>query len=740
MSGFQAIKRQLLPLIKGLPIIIGFFVGALYLARQVVNYTPNTYQTIARIKLDNQKYGFSNNSLYSDFDVFSTENKIQAEAAVLNSPLLIGMALDSVDFSVSLFRKGKVKNTMLYDDSPIIISYDFVNTDLYNKDYFIRITDNHTFLLIDEDGEPLPFPETTLGEGLLLDGGVLKIEKNEAILAQRELQLSGEYIVHIFSKDGLIADVTDRLDIVEVDKELPIIRVVYKDQHPNKVADLANALCKTYISDYVTTKRQAAEQTVEFIDQKLIEVQDELHKTEIALEQYKAVNGVVNTRQETETGLRQISNLEVQLINLEMNETAVLELEEYISGGDYFNERSINFGFGDLLMTELVKKLKLWQDERIDLLVKYTPESSEVQSVDQKIEELKKYIVEAIKRNKVEIMTKKKEIEKSLGLVSKQFDGLSTREKELRILERNFSIQEQVYNFLSQKKIEASIAASANLAFHRIIQEAKAPTKPVAPNKTLITFVAGLFGIILAVAFIYLRKYARAKVTGRQDIERHSDLPLLGLIRNGNADSDFLGLAKTLQLKGQLNKGTILAISSTIDGEGKTYIANHLAACLSNTDMRIAIVSMEADDIHNSYELNDFLTTKQTITDSLTHLHIANTNALDLSAKLSLLKEQFDLVIIDTVASGIAIDGIEAMKLADISLYVIRSNKTSIDYLSHADRLVEEYQLENVQLILNDAHKASNYSGKFVGTRFRQQSIPGSIKLKISTYLNTYLR
>ncbi|MFK7756611.1 MAG: hypothetical protein AB8B53_06740, partial [Flavobacteriales bacterium] len=360
MSGFQAIKQQLLPLLKGLPIIAVFFIASLFIARQVVNYTPNTYQSIARIKLDNQKYGFSKNQLYSDFDVFSTEQKIQAEAAVLNSPLLIGIALDSLDYSVALFRKGKVRNTMLYDDSPILISYDFVNSELFDKDYFIRISKDQEYELIDENGESLGYQKTVLGEGLLIDGGVLKIERNEELLEKRNLQLEGDYIVRIFSRDGLIADVSSRLDIVEVDKEIPIIRVVYKDQHPKKVADLANRLCQTYIEDYVNVKSQAAEKTVEFIDKKLAEVQRKLHKTEIALEQYKAVNGVVNTRQETETGLRQISSLEVQLINLEMNEKAVLELEAYISGGDYFNERSINFGFGDLLMTELVKKLKLW--------------------------------------------------------------------------------------------------------------------------------------------------------------------------------------------------------------------------------------------------------------------------------------------------------------------------------------------------------------------------------------------
>ncbi len=179
MSGFQTTKRQLLPLIKGLPIIVIFFFTALFIALQVVNYTPNTYQTIAKIKLDNQKIGLSDNQLYSDFDVFSTESTIPAEAAVLNSPLLIGMALDSLDFSVAIYRKGKVKNTLLYNDSPILIQYDFVNPQLFDKNYFIHVTKTNFFQLVNEDGEALDTIKTAIGENLLLDGGVLKLEKTK---------------------------------------------------------------------------------------------------------------------------------------------------------------------------------------------------------------------------------------------------------------------------------------------------------------------------------------------------------------------------------------------------------------------------------------------------------------------------------------------------------------------------------------------------------------------------------
>lgn len=738
MNGFQNIKRQLLPLIKGLPIVVFTLLGALFIAQKVVQYTPNTYQTIARIKLDDQKYGFSNTALYSDFDVFTTENKIQAEAAVLKSPLLLRMALDSLDFSTSLYRKGRIRNTMLYGDSPIIVTYDFVNEQLFDKDYFIQVLDENQYRLVNEEGEYAGFETKALGVPTLLDGGLVSVSKNEATMASRDYQLSGQYILHVFSEQGLIKDISERLDVVEVDKEMPIIRVVYKDRHPKKVADLANALCNVYITDYVATKSAAAQQTVRFIDEKINEVQVELNRSEIALEQYKAVNGVVNTRQETETGLRQISSLEVQLFNLEMNEKSILELEAYISEGDYFNETAINFGFGDLLMTELVKKLKLWQDERIDLLLKYTEDSDRVLAVDQKILELKNYIREAISRNKAEIITKRTEIENVVAEASTQFEGLSTREKELRILERNFHLQEQVYNFLSQKKIEASIAASANLAFHRIIEEAVAPQKPVSPNGTLITFVSGLLGLMIGIAFIYLRKSGLARVTDRQDIERHTDLPILGLVRSGDDREDFMSVIKNLQLKGFLNSNTVLAVTSTVRNEGKTYVVEHLAQNLFQSGLSVAVVNMSEEA--NTEGVDSFLLNPEVNENGITVLSQPLPTQLNWKDRLAQLKTHFDIVVLDAPAAAVSVEGIDAMKCADASLYLVRANKTSVDYLSHAEQMKEEYVLENVLLLLNDAHRASSHSGVFVGTGFRSASNRLGLKLRLSNYFNTYMR
>ena len=250
------------------------------------------------------------------------------------------------------------------------------------------------------------------------------------------IKLTGKYLLKLYSKDKLINLVSEKLDVKAIDKEIAILRVVFKCGNPLMSATFVNEHCKTYIDDYVETKTLAAKTTAKFINNKLNEVSKNLEESERELEKFKGDYNVVNTSQQTETGLREISKLKLVLINLEMNEKTIQQLEEYISKGDYFDQEAVAFGYGDLLLTELVKKLKIWNDEKIDLLNKYKPEDPKVIAVNKKINEIKNYVNEAIKNNRTEVETRRAEINESLEKLNKQFDNLPEVERKIEILKK----------------------------------------------------------------------------------------------------------------------------------------------------------------------------------------------------------------------------------------------------------------------------------------------------------------
>ena len=750
MASYQNIKKQLLPLIKGLPVVIIIFIVSIFIAKKIIQYTPTMYLSVAKIKLDNQKYGASNALLYKDFDVFTSDDKIESEAELLGSHLLIKKALDRVQFDIAINRIGNIKNTSLYKNSPVDIEYNFIDAELFDVLFQLTITENNLLIKYRNNGVEVT-QNGRLNIAMNINGNQITINKNDPLIKLNNLELDGQYSFLIYSEEGLINKVKEQLDVKPIDKEMSVLRVVFKDQVSSKAADFNNALCETYIEDYIITKTYAANKTVGFIDVKLEEIGKDLSKAEQELESYKMKNDVVNTLQETETGLRQLSNLKVQLVNTEMNEKAILELEDYINNGNYFEETAINFGFGDLLMTELVKKMKSWNDEKQDLLIKYKKGSDQIIAVNYKIEEIKRYIKEAIKSNKREIITKREKLEAELKILSTQFEDIPTREKDLQILKRKFRLQESVYNFLSQKRIEAFIASTSSTSFHRIIQPAYAPKLPVSPNKTLITFVCGLLGLIIGILFVYIRQFARAKVMEKNDLEQNSKLPIAGVIRNVklNIEAEYLTLSKSLLLKNTIHPNNVIVVTSSLAQEGKTVSVENLGIALMSLGHKVCLIDFD----YINYELSAIFHKAKDFT--LATSKDYNQNGLVLTAKnkgtlleedyalceskLNELKTYYDYIIIDTSPTAISITPVQLMKLADLNLYVIKVNYTTISFISNADLLVEEYGLKNTHFLLTNAHKATNYNGNLIGSGFESKARNKGFINKIKQYINYYL-
>jgi len=750
MASYQNIKKQLLPLIKGLPVVIIIFIVSIFIAKKIIQYTPTMYLSVAKIKLDNQKYGASNALLYKDFDVFTSDYKIESEAELLGSHLLIKKALDRVQFDIAINRIGNIKNTSLYKNSPVDIEYNFIDAELFDVLFQLTITENNLLIKYRNNGVEVT-QNGRLNIAMNINGNQITINKNDPLIKLNKLELDGQYSFLIYSEEGLINKVKEQLDVKPIDKEMSVLRVVFKDQVSSKAADFNNALCETYIEDYIITKTYAANKTVGFIDVKLEEIGKDLSKAEQELESYKMKNDVVNTLQETETGLRQLSNLKVQLVNTEMNEKAILELEDYINNGNYFEETAINFGFGDLLMTELVKKMKSWNDEKQDLLIKYKKGSDQIIAVNYKIEEIKRYIKEAIKSNKREIITKREKLEAELKILSTQFEDIPTREKDLQILKRKFRLQESVYNFLSQKRIEAFIASTSSTSFHRIIQPAYAPKLPVSPNKTLITFVCGLLGLIIGILFVYIRQFARAKVMEKNDLEQNSKLPIAGVIRNVklNIEAEYLTLSKSLLLKNTIHPNNVIVVTSSLAQEGKTISVENLGIALMSLGHKVCLIDFD----YINYELSAIFHKAKDFT--LATSKDYNQNGLALTAKnkgtlleedyalceskLNELKTYYDYIIIDTSPTAISITPVQLMKLADLNLYVIKVNYTTISFISNADLLVEEYGLKNTHFLLTNAHKATNYNGNLIGSGFESKARNKGFINKIKQYINYYL-
>jgi len=763
MNEIDNIKRLLIPSIKGLPIIIGLTLIAILLATKVIIYSVPMYQSFSLLRLDDKSTGLSGTNLYKDFDVFFAPQKIAAEVEVLKSGQLISRVADQLNYKVTYYREGRVKRTELYTDLPFEVEFKHISSQYLDKEFLLEIKDSTSFRLGYSLQGLLTWVDGRFSKEI--DEGVfnLKLNLRPQFNGKKQSKLSGEYVFIHHSKIKQIELIKSNMFVKSVDKDVAVIRIGFKSQVPEKASEVVNMVAKTYIENYIDIRTNAADKTGSFIEDRLDFVSEKLRKSERALEVYRSKNKIVNLRQQTETGLREASQVRVQYNNIVMQETALDSLNQYINQGNpNFLELAPQVAFGDLLFTELIKKMKTFQGERRELLMKYTSENEKVKVIEAKIEDLIVYLKESIKKTRQDMMIRRKELETFLNKIDKQFDQLPTNEKQMVILEREFRLNQEMYNFLTQKRLEASIVKAATISFHQILEYGTPNFTAISPNKKLILFVSGLLGILLSLAFIYLREFLSGKINSRSQLEKLTSLPIIGVIpkihpkRGIHVDSNkFLGLASEFEVRDYLEKGSTFLIGSSLPGEGKSYVAQHLAQAFQAKGKSVCLLDFNAfnpefmakesntwlKDLKSGKLISDTSIIKgESGIDILPNSsEVSNLDRASLNTLIKQLKAKYDILIFDSAATVLGNESLLLYALVDHVIYLYRARFTGIKYAQQAEMLAEEYAWKNIQILLNGVHPATNFSGYYTGSRYSYEYEKGNLLAKIKHYFKIYL-
>lgn len=786
MNDQQQIKRLIIKILKGTPFVMLILLISLYLAYKYVSYQNPLYQSTIKIKLAKSTYGISATNLFKSFDVFSTDQDIQAEVITIQSQRLIQETLDKLDFGISYYRVGKVRTSDMYHETPFKAEVQDTPSKIYDQPIRIDIISRTSFLLYDPY-KPKKKPKPYLFNSWVnLYGMKFRLIPNGEKFMKPDHVLFDRYIFKINSSRALITSIQKNITAKEVKEHVPVILVVYKDEVPSRAKLFINTLGQTYIEDYINHKSGISKETVNFIDSQLKIAKEALQKSEEDLYNFRRKYKVVNTLQETETGLREISKLRVQLNNLKIESASLDTLDKYINekGGDFLKYVP-KVSFGDLLYTELVKKLKAYQAEKDKLLTIYTPEDDQVKVVDQNIADIIDYIKKSIHATRLDINQAKKRLEGMYRVSLTMFNKLPDREKEYTILNRQFVINQENYSFLKKKQIEATIQSNVNMAFHRVLEYGEVNPNPVSPNKVLIYFVTGLLGIVFGIILLYLQSYFWAKVNDRAQIEKASSTPVAAVLKRPNRFTkkvayrdQYADFLNELMVKQVLTTHNMVCISSSIRGEGKTFVAKQLALSYAKKGLSTLLIdfNLHKPTLQQSFSLlkpsgqdkqneltaaygdlpgiSDFLNDRCSLDEAIcfdadSSLHIMPAgqqleNPADIyghirmEEKLNLIRSRYDIVILDSPASIITVDAIILMKLADHTLFLMRSGFTPTLYLQYPDMLKEEYKVDNLQIVLNNIPATTNFSGRFISSKYHYQEPEKGLKIKVKKAMEYY--
>jgi uncharacterized protein involved in exopolysaccharide biosynthesis len=422
------------------------------------------------------------------------------------------------------------------------------------------------------------------------------------ILSKPKTTIVDHYTFTFVSEESQLSEILKNLDVSPVDKDVPVIRISYKSAHPEKAALFPNALAQAYIEDYIQTKFGAADVTSNFLNDRINEISGKLAGTESAILNYREREDITNIRQETETDLRKISQLKIQQTNLKMSLEAIRELDMYMEKGkNNFLDLAPNFeAFTDLLSTEMIKKIKQLQSEKKDLLLVYTPKDEKVIAIDHKIHDISSYLKESISNTRKNLESKYSNLMYDIEEAEKVFITVPEKERMMTILNREFEIYQQSYNFLNQKKIEAEIAKAAKVAFHRIITPASISKMPVSPNRTIIKGVAVILGMLGAMMLIFIVHSMKARVNDISTVESNSMIPVIATVPKFKKDevkvNFFLTSTTQWQVKELLQPHGITCFTGFNQKHAATFISSEIIRILQNQGRKILVVHLTDDN------------------------------------------------------------------------------------------------------------------------------------------------
>ncbi|MGZ3778832.1 MAG: GumC family protein, partial [Mucilaginibacter sp.] len=488
--------------------------------------TPKTYATSATLKIEEKKSEFS--------DLVGVINandrgpsKIQSEIFVLQSSTLILSAIKDLDYRVSFYISGRVRTSDVYPQKLLdihLLKFDSLN--FFRDLITFKPVSNNTFdVSYKINGKP--------AHGVFAyDTPVTIANTSFSIKSPGDIAKSTIFIFKFNIPEDFVGRVRGGLHTSEVIKNSNIISLQETDSNPQFAADVLNAVMKEYLYYDKSQKTQSATNMINFIDNQLLELSNEVRSSEKNIQQYKQNAKIMDVASASEMELGQIKDLESQRSILNIQLIAIDQLRDQIAR----EKGNVNLNFNlegtiDQLLSGLIVQLNNRLAEKNTLEKTYNGNSVALKDIDQQILQIKNAALNNIESTRERINKNMAYLDAQVAKVNQKISVLPAAERDLISLKRDFEINDKVYTFLSEKRLDAQISRSAILAGASIIEPAQPNFSPVSPDEHTIHRTALIIGFAIGLGLIILIRILNPYIYDKETIESLTTIPILGVIR-----------------------------------------------------------------------------------------------------------------------------------------------------------------------------------------------------------------
>jgi capsular exopolysaccharide synthesis family protein len=681
--------------------------------------TEPTYRSTAIVQIETSN---GNVDVTSVVEQLTSETFIAEAVKDKGMNVLYSMNTDLRDFSATY-------------TSPYKVAFRTESKNFFERNYNIELFGEREYKITRDEYGISRTTRGTFGEEIEDRGVYITVTLKEKSTTVSSLFYGPTYSFTILSDHALATRIKKGPNNITAEANGPVIHLACENNSSLHAKYIIDALIGHYNEKQKIASDGTLLTSVAHIDTQLQAVGKELDATENEIAEFKKGHGMVDLTKSSEAVLNELKALEMQKVELDLQMAALDNISIYLRKNRTINNSMVDYGtITDPLFTQNISELSALYREK-EMTASAGGGTAEIES---QIELLKESISESVLNTRKKTHIKKEEILNAIARTRRSMRSLPEVERQLASMERKLDMNQALYDKLIAKRADAIIHTTIPASGLTVIQPSMTPANPWAPSVPKTTGISAGMGLLLAILAGLFRGKRPVKLKTRIDLESETDIPFIGNIsqdEDKRRRSAFADICTRLLMQRGENNCQVMTITSTMTGEGKTYVATNLARQMAAIDKKVLLIDMntQSQDLEGEFNIK----VDHTLADSLDgridvheaigitaipNLEVISAGELkagintllasrDTKNILGKLREHYDYIIIDTPEAGTFIDAVPLMKMSDTSLYVMKANDRSDSQLRNAEIIRNDYGIDDMYIVLNSARSASSHTG-----------------------------
>jgi capsular exopolysaccharide synthesis family protein len=705
-----------------------------------LRYSTPIYSISSKLLVGSQPMQGSRGDKFDDIFMGQQSEKINDEIELIKSRSMASRVILSLGIQKEVYNIGKIRSTIVYyGDVPF--NFEILEIADSSRGFGVQLSFQDKYFTLNEQPQKHFYNEV-----IAQSGTKFRITANNKSWKGFS---SNDFIVSWSPLERMAEGLSKSIGVNRVNDYTNMLALSYQSENTKLGVDVVNQYMEEYRQSSLEDKKEIAAKTLDFINDQLKSVFDELGGVERNLQKYRESKRVFSPEAQTQLFFNELSES-----NKQQTEHGVsLKITDYLINylSDTKNRNKIiptMMGINEPTLLQQITEFNKLQLERETVLKTTAPNNPRILDMETAIEKLRTDMIEALRNVRQTHTLALQEIERKGREANRLISSIPSKEKQLLEVTRQQNILQELYQYLLQKKLETAIASASTISNIKVVESAMATGAPVSPSKKSLYILAVLVGIAIPSGIIFLIEYLNDKIKSKSEIEQLTGAPILGEVGHAEEKNalvvtrnnrkflaeQFRIIRSNLQYILPNAEKPVILVTSSFSGEGKSFVSTNMGSVLALSGKRTVILEfdirkpkiMQGLGMQERKGITNYIIGNVALSEivhpvpDVEGLFVISCGPVPPNPAEMLLHErvsqlfndlrtQFDAIIIDTAPVGLVSDALTLGRYANATVYIVRHNYTLKKQIQLIEDLYQNKKVPHLSIIINDINARGGY-------------------------------